>query len=157
MIPQTLPSCPMVCSVKLPYRHNTPFITFAGIVQVFWSNVTIRQRQDVSIFFLHIGGAGKISACKIREKSRISSPGSLWHFIFLPLEYLFAVYIAKLVMVGDRDRNCIHPSYRIHRRQCMIQPAIHISHFHFNLRTIAINEDDVSAKFLSTVNRRQVI
>jgi len=39
----------------------------------------------------------------------------------------------------------------------MILPAIHISHFHFNLRTMAINEDNVSGKFLSTVNRRQVI
>lgn len=43
------------------------------------------------------------------------------------------------------------------KRQCMILPAIHISHFHFNLRTMAINEDNVSGKFLSTVNRRQVI
>ena len=32
---------------------------------------------------------------------------------FLPLEYLFTVYISKLVMVGDRDRNCIHPSKKI--------------------------------------------
>ena len=80
---------------------------------------------------------------------------------FLPLEYPFTVYIAKLVMVADRDRNCIHPfispSYRIRSRQCMIKPAMHISHFQFILRTIAINDDDVSAKFLSIVNRRQVI
>lgn len=95
---------------------NTPFITFDGIVRVFWSNVTIGAVTGCFYFFLHIGGAGKISACKTREKSRISSPGSLWHFIFLPLEYPFTVYIAKLVMVGDRDRNCISPSYRIHRR-----------------------------------------
>ena len=67
-------------------------------------------------FFLHSGGQKRAVPVKPGRKAVYHLPVVFGTLFFLPLEYPFTVYIAKLVMVGDRDRNCISPSYRIHRR-----------------------------------------
>lgn len=74
--------------------------------------VTLQSDRDrmFLFFFCIVKGQERSVPVKSGRKAVYHLPVVFGTLFFLPLEYLFAVYISKLVMVGSRDRNCIHPS-----------------------------------------------